>query len=68
MNRERRHFWLLAGAALAAGLLLRLWFVRHMPMVAGDSLIYAGIARNWLQHGVYGFTESGRLPGSMEIL
>jgi len=57
MNRERRRFWLGAGAALVAGLLLRLWFVRHMARVAGDSLIYGAIARNWLQHGVYGFSE-----------
>jgi hypothetical protein len=67
MIRDRRRFWLWAGAALAAGLLLRLWFVDHMARVAGDSLIYGDIARNWLQHGVYGFTEKGLAPGSIEI-
>jgi 4-amino-4-deoxy-L-arabinose transferase-like glycosyltransferase len=76
MNWERRRFWLCAGAALVAGLTLRLWFVVHLPLVAGDSLVYGGIAKNWLQTGVYGFghqtTSAGltvvrptliRLPG-----
>ena len=57
----------MAGAALVAGLLLRLWFVNHMTRIDGDSLMYGDIARNWLQHGVYGFTESGHKPGSIEI-
>src|SRR5450631_2477823 len=59
MNRERRRFWLWASAALVAGLILRLWFVIHMPVIDGDSFIYGEIAKNWLQHGVYGF-NSGR--------
>jgi hypothetical protein len=67
MNRKRPWFWLWAGAALAAGLLLRMWFVRHMPMIAGDSLMYGDIAKNWLQHGVYGFTEIGPNPGTLQI-
>lgn len=58
--------------ALAAGLLLRLWFVRHAPLVAGDVLVYGGIAKNWMTHDVYGFYGNGnggisptllRLPG-----
>jgi len=65
MNAERRRFLWVAGAALAAGLLLRLWFVRHQALVTGDSLLYGDIAKNLLQHGVYGFTEAGRLPGSI---
>jgi hypothetical protein len=61
-----------AVAALAAGLLLRLWFVRHAPMVTGDSLVYGGIAKNWTTRGIYGFYGDGagaigptllRLPG-----
>ena len=66
MNRERRTFWLWASAALVAGLILRLWFVVHMSVIDGDSLIYGGIAKNWLQHGVYGFTDrkSTRLNSS----
>jgi hypothetical protein len=67
MDRKRRRFWLLAGAALAAGLLLRLWFIRHMSILAGDSLMYGDIAKNWLQHGIYGFTEAAESPGSIEI-
>jgi hypothetical protein len=58
MSRKRWRFRLYAGAALAAGLLLRLWFVLHLPRVAGDSLIYGAIARNWIQHGVYGFGQT----------
>lgn len=58
--------------ALAAGLLLRLWFLHHATMVTGDSLVYGGIAKNWLTRGVYGFYDDGaggisptliRLPG-----
>jgi 4-amino-4-deoxy-L-arabinose transferase-like glycosyltransferase len=54
-----RRFWLGAGAALAAGLLLRLWFVRHLALVTGDSLVYGDIAKSWLAHGVYGFSGVG---------
>ena len=62
---------LCAALALAAGLVLRLWFVTHAARIDGDTLIYGNIARNWLQHGVYGFTQTSkgitptliRLPG-----
>ncbi len=67
MNRERLRFWLWAGAGLLAGLLLRLWFVAHMARAVGDSLVYGEIARTWLQHGVYGLTEAGPTPGSIQI-
>ena len=57
-------------AASLAGLALRLVFVLHFPAVVDDSRLYADIAENWLQHGVYGITNSGevvptlsRLPG-----
>jgi hypothetical protein len=73
MNKERRRFWLWASAALVAGLCLRLWFVIHMSVIDGDSFIYGGIAKNWLQRGIYGFNPGGtpdsidptliRLPG-----
>lgn len=56
--------------ALAAGLLLRLWFIHYYPVVDGDSLVYGEIARNWFWHGTYGFTKAFgirptliRLPG-----
>lgn len=49
-------------AALAAGLLLRLWFLTHAPSINGDTLLYGNIARNWLQHGVYGYFVSPNGP------
>jgi 4-amino-4-deoxy-L-arabinose transferase-like glycosyltransferase len=59
-------FFLVAGLALS----LRLLFVLRFPAVVDDSRLYADIARNWLQHGIYGITDSGqvlptlsRLPG-----
>lgn len=58
------------GLASLAGLGLRLFFVILFPGVVDDSRLYANIAENWLQHGVYGVTNSGvimptlsRLPG-----
>src|SRR5580704_14940890 len=51
-----------AALALAAGLALRLWFVAHAARVDGDTLLYGNIARNWMQHGVYGFTPSPGVP------
>ncbi len=65
--RKKARFFL--GAGLAA-LGLRLWLVLEFPGVVDDSRLYANIAENWLQHGVYGVTNSGaimptlsRLPG-----
>jgi 4-amino-4-deoxy-L-arabinose transferase-like glycosyltransferase len=72
VNERRRWFWLWAGAALVAGLALRLWFVVHMTRVVGDSLVYGDIAKTWLQHGIYGMSSDDpggarrtliRLPG-----
>jgi hypothetical protein len=64
MTRERLRFWLAAAAILTVGLLLRLWFIHAMARVAGDSLVYGDIAKNWLRDGVYGFRETGALPGT----
>jgi len=65
-----RRYWINTLLALAAGAALRLWFIHAYPEVDGDPLIYGDIAKNWLQHGVYGLsTDSGihptliRLPG-----
>ena len=63
MNKESRRYWLIAGAAVTAGLLLRLWFVTHLARVAGDSLVYGALARNWLQAGVYGFGNQTTAAG-----
>ncbi len=55
------------GLPIALGFLLRLWFVHHNPDLTGDPLLYGAIARNLLEHGVYGFTAGVptliRLPG-----
>ena len=65
----RKNARFFSGAGLAA-LGLRLFFVLRFPAVVDDSRLYADIAKNWLQHGVYGVTDSGqvvptlsRLPG-----
>lgn len=61
-----RYFALVALAALA----VRFFFYFRFPHVTGDSLIYGDIAKNWLEHGVYGLTHATgpeptwiRLPG-----
>lgn len=65
--RKNARFILVTGLAALA---LRLLFVFRFPAVVDDSRLYANIANNWLQHGVYGITNSGqvaptcsRLPG-----
>jgi 4-amino-4-deoxy-L-arabinose transferase-like glycosyltransferase len=54
----------------AAALLLRLLFIFRFPGVVTDSFVYGDIAKNWLQHGIYGLTGPDdisptyiRLPG-----
>jgi 4-amino-4-deoxy-L-arabinose transferase-like glycosyltransferase len=51
-----------AALAVAAGLALRLWFVAQQARISGDTLIYGNIARNWMQHCVYGFTGPPGAP------
>lgn len=65
-----RRNWLFFLLATIAALALRLFFVFRFPHVAGDSLIYGDIAKNWLDHGIFGVTDNGlprptliRLPG-----
>ncbi len=48
------------GVALAVGLCLRLWFAWKYGEVLGDTVVYGDIARNWLQHGVYGVSETSK--------
>lgn len=50
----------LALAALT-GLALRVFFVWRFPSEAGDTATYEALARNWLDHGVYGIFLDGRL-------
>jgi 4-amino-4-deoxy-L-arabinose transferase-like glycosyltransferase len=66
LRGARKYFLLIALAALA----LRLVFYFKFPHVTGDSLIYGDIARNWLDHGIFGLTHADgprptwiRLPG-----
>ena len=65
--RQHLRFFLFA---TAAGVALRLLFLFRFPSLTADSLVYGDIAKNWLQHGVYGITDAGkitptciRLPG-----
>jgi len=65
--RQHLRFFLLA---TIAGLALRLIFILRFPGVSTDSFVYGDIAKNWLQHGVYGLSGVGdisptyiRLPG-----
>lgn len=65
--RSRVQIWV----ALGLGLTLRLAFIGNAARIAGDTLLYGDIAKNWMQYGVYGFAHSGpnpvptliRLPG-----
>jgi 4-amino-4-deoxy-L-arabinose transferase-like glycosyltransferase len=63
---NRRYFLSLTLVAIA----LRLYFALYIPVVTGDSLVYADIARNILNYHVYGVSGSEglhstliRLPG-----
>lgn len=65
----RKHPRFFLWATLAA-LALRLLFIFRFPSITTDSFIYGDIAKNWLQHGIYGLSDSGaivptdlRLPG-----
>lgn len=64
---KNKRFFLVA---LAAGVLLRAFFLVYFPSVVNDSFIYGDIAKNWLQRGIYGVTGPAgisptyiRLPG-----
>lgn len=57
----RPFFYTQLGAALAAGLALRLFFICHFPFYSGDTKFYEELARNWLGHGVYGLYVRGTL-------
>src|SRR5215469_2911783 len=48
--------------AIAAGLVLRVWFIVHAARIDGDTLIYGDIAKNLLAHGVYGFSQTAKGP------
>src|SRR5262249_22804983 len=65
--RKHPRFFLVV---VLAAIVLRLGIILFFPAVVDDSKIYADIAKNWLQHGVYGVTDGdtvaptlARLPG-----
>ncbi len=65
--RKHSRFFLIA---TVAGVALRLLFILRFPGVTTDSFVYGDIAKNWLQHGIYGLSGVGdvspttiRLPG-----
>jgi hypothetical protein len=58
-------FWLLLLLAMTLGTALRIYFFLHWPQVNGDGLVYGDIAKNLLQHGVYGRSVS--TPSGMEL-
>src|ERR1051326_8067768 len=41
-------------AFIAMAVALRLLFIRFFPAVVADSFVYGDIAKNWLQHGIFG--------------
>jgi 4-amino-4-deoxy-L-arabinose transferase-like glycosyltransferase len=51
----RKQIWFFVLATIA-GVGLRLLFIYRFPGVTIDSLIYGDIAKNWLQHGIYGLS------------
>lgn len=66
LHRHCKFFVICSLAAIG----LRLLFVLRFPLIAGDSLVYGDIAKNWLLHGIYGISTSDavhptymRLPG-----
>jgi 4-amino-4-deoxy-L-arabinose transferase-like glycosyltransferase len=64
---KRNPRWFVAGLVIAV--LLRFYFIWHIPSVNGDSIAYSNIARTILQHHVYGLTDDTvhatviRMPG-----
>ncbi len=64
----RRHLRFFLWVTLAA-LGLRIFFLLRFPAIVTDSFIYGDIAKNWLQHGIYGLSGPEisptyiRLPG-----
>ena len=51
-----RRNWLFFVIGSVAGLALRFLFLIRFPAVVTDSFVYGDIAKNWLQHGIYGFS------------
>ncbi|HEV2021120.1 MAG TPA: glycosyltransferase family 39 protein [Terriglobales bacterium] len=50
--RQNRRF---VSAATLAAFALRLFLLFQFPYIAGDSFTYGDLAKNWIQHGIFGF-------------
>jgi len=62
----QRPFYKHIAPALLVGLGLRLFFIWRFPFASGDTSFYEELARNWLDHGIYGLTSNGHLyPSDM---
>jgi 4-amino-4-deoxy-L-arabinose transferase-like glycosyltransferase len=55
--RQNKKFFL---ATAFAGIAVRLFFVLYFPAITDDSRIYADLATNWMQHGIYGHSAGGQ--------
>jgi len=51
----------IAGLAIVAGAILRLFFIIKYPFESVDSFYYRELANNWLYHHVYGLFINGQL-------
>ena len=73
LDREtgRRMKALSVALALAGGAGMRLWMLKALPQISGDTLLYGGMAKNLLLHGQFAITDGSgvvhetliRLPG-----
>ena len=67
---KRKTQWAIVALALAAGAVMRLLMLRHLPQITGDTLLYGNLAKNLL-HGRFAITDGSgvahatliRLPG-----
>jgi 4-amino-4-deoxy-L-arabinose transferase-like glycosyltransferase len=62
MAQPRIKLWVWVAVALATGTALRLYFLHVAPKLTTDTLLYGDIAKNLIQHHVFGFTVSESSP------
>jgi 4-amino-4-deoxy-L-arabinose transferase-like glycosyltransferase len=67
MAQPRAKLWVWVTIALATGIALRLYFVITAPKLTTDTLLYGDIAKNLLQHHVFGFTVNGEPPRLIRV-
>jgi 4-amino-4-deoxy-L-arabinose transferase-like glycosyltransferase len=59
--RKNPKFFLCATLAAVA---LRLVFILGVPAITADSFVYGDIAKNWLEHGIYGLSGLTRISAT----